>query len=189
MRNQPVIRLRLAALAAVAAVLAGLPACNGGERQLARNAAAKVFGSLGKETGEIKVAAAEVDFLASRSGASADDVSVVAGEADNYRGWTVPQKRVDRMAEIAREVKDDKIVSAGVGVACDRMTGKITDPATFQDSVLSATAGMAYTDAYAFREATNGLAEDLAQIKSQGTPRDKVAAGLLCYAYQVVPAK
>lgn len=188
MRNQPVIRLRLTALAAATAVLV-LPACNGGERQLARNAAAKVFGSLGKETREIRVAASEVDTLASRYGASADDVSAVAGAADNYQGWTVPQGRIDRMAEVARAVKDDKVVSAGVGVACDWMSGKITDPAAFQDSVVSATVGMAYSEAYAFREATNGLAEDLAQIKSQGTPRDKVAAGLLCYAYEVVPAK
>jgi hypothetical protein len=193
MRNHPATRLRSTALTALAVILLGLPACNGAERQgaiqLARGAASKVFGSVGRETGEIKAAASEVDTMASRYGASAEEVSAVAGTADNYQGWTVPQQSVDRIAALARDVKNDKVVSAGVGVACDWMSGKITDPATFQNSVASAAVGMAASDAYSFREATNDLAGKLAGIRSQGSSQDKAAAAWLCYAYQVVPVK
>lgn len=191
MRRQP--DAKLAVLTAVTIAVIGSAGCNTGEReaavQLAKGAVSKVSSSLGRQTGEIKVASSEVSSLASRYGASTDEVTAVAGQADTYQGWLIPQARVDRMAEAAKAVKNDKAVSAGVGVACDWMAGKITNPAQFQNSVTSAAIGMAYTDAVAFQEATTDLAEKLTTIKAQGSPEDKAAAALLCYAYQVVPVK
>ncbi|MBP1235308.1 hypothetical protein JOE40_000776 [Arthrobacter sp. PvP102] len=172
--------------------LTGLARYNTGEReaavQLAKGAVSKVSSSLGRETAEIKVASSDVSSLASWYGASAEEVTAVAGQADTYQGWSMPRARVDRMAEAAKAEKNDKAVSAGVGVACDSMAGKITSPAQFQNSVTSAI-GMTYTDAVAFQEATTDLAEKLATIKAQGSPEDKAAAALLCYAYPVVPVK
>lgn len=179
-------------LTAVTIALLGLTHC-AGERlaivQLAKGATSKVSGALGQETGEIKLASSDVSSLASRYGASADDVTAVAGQADKYRGWSLPQETVDRMAEAAKTAKDDKAVSAGVGVACDWMMGNITTPAQFRNSVAKAGAAMTYTDLVAFREASSDLAEQLTTIKDQGSPKDKAAAALLCYVYQVIPVK
>jgi hypothetical protein len=184
---------RLALLTALTVALLGLIACNSGEReafvQLAKSATSKVSGAVGRETGDIKVTSSEVSSLASRYGASADDVTAVAGQADTYRGWWLPQESIDRMAEAAKAAKDNKAVSAGVGVACDWMTGNITNPDQFRDSVAKAAAGMADTDANAFRKATLDLTNELADIKTQGSPQDKAAAALLCYVYQVPAVK
>ncbi|MBG0738041.1 hypothetical protein IV500_01135 [Paeniglutamicibacter antarcticus] len=127
--------------------------------------------------------------LASRYGAAAEDVTAVTGQADTYRGWSLPQKTVDHMADAAKMAKDNEAISAGVGVACDWMMGNITTPAQFRNSVAKAGIGMTYTDLVAFRAATSDLAEELTTIKDQGSPKDKAAAALLCYVYQAVPVK
>ncbi|KQN95083.1 hypothetical protein [Arthrobacter sp. Leaf69] len=191
MRTKPLTRTT--ALIVFTAVIFGTAAsCNPGQSesaiQLTRGAASKVFGSLGRETGEIKAATSVVPDLAARYGASADEVAAVAATADNYQGWRLPQQRIDRMVAAAENAKDNAAVSAGVDVACDWMAGDISTPDAFNESVAAAAAGMLQSDADAFRDATVDLADDLAEIKAEGSPADKAAAVWLCYAYGVVPA-
>ena len=122
-------------IALTVVIFGAAAACNPGQSegaiQLTRGAAAKVFGSLGRETGEIKAASSEVPGLAARYGASADQITAVAGTADTYQGWRVPQERIDRMVAAARNVKDNAAVSAGVGIACDWMAGKLRTRPSF----------------------------------------------------------
>jgi hypothetical protein len=188
MRNQPVTGRYLRAAAALTACLLLLPAC-AEERQLAQAAAAKIFGSLGKQPGEIKLATSQVNTVASKYGASAERVAAVAGNADTYQGWKDPQGIIDRMAAIALDAHDNKAVSAGVGVACDYMAGEIKDSGTFQKSVAAAAAGMTYSQAYAFRAATTDLANKLAKNKAAGSPDDKAAAAWVCYGYSIAPTR
>jgi hypothetical protein len=166
MRKQP--GARVAALTAVAAVVLGLTACTGGEReavvQLATSATSKVSSAVGRDTGEIKVAASDASDLASRFHTSAEEVTAVAGQADNYSGWLIPQASADRMAEIAKAAKKNKAVSAGVDIACAWAAGEIKSTEQFHSSVVDATVGMAYNDAYAFRAATEQLADGLTKM-------------------------
>ncbi|QDY91126.1 hypothetical protein E7Y32_13605 [Arthrobacter sp. UKPF54-2] len=182
---------RLAVLIALPLLLMGptacTPAAQKGAVQLTRGAASKVLRSLGRDAGEIQAASSELPGLASRYGASAEEVTAVAGSADNYQGWRVPQGSIDRMVATARTVKNNKAVSAGVGVACDWMAGDVTSRAEFQQSVVNAAAGMTYDDARAFADATTDLAKKLGEIRASGTSQDKAAAAWLCYAYQVTP--
>jgi hypothetical protein len=188
MRKQP--GARVAALTAVAAVVLGLTACTGGEReavvQLAKSATSKVSSAVGRDTGEIKVAASDASDLASRFHTSAEEVTAVAGQADNYSGWLIPQASADRMAEIAKAAKKNKAVSAGVDIACAWAAGEIKSTEQFHSSVVDATVGMAYNDAYAFRAATEQLADRLTKMQTEGTSKDKAAAALFCYGYSVV---
>lgn len=191
MHQQSPARPRRAILAALTACLLCLPACNGGERQsvvqLGRSAAMKVFGSLGRETGEIGAASSEVAAQASRYGVTAESFTAVADSADTLSGWTRPQQSIDTMANFAKKAKNSKVVSAGVGVACDGMAGKLQDREMKLASLNSALVGMAYNDQMSFRAATKDLEEKLAALKKQGSPPDKAAAVWLCYAYQVIP--
>jgi hypothetical protein len=190
LRRQPVARLTL--LTTLIVLLLGLTACPGGRQafvQLAKSATSKVSGAVGREAGEIKINSSEVSSLASQYGTSSDDVTAIASKADTYQGWSLPQESIDRMAEAAKAAKDNKAVSAGVGVACDWMTGNINSSDQFQSSLAKAAAGMTYSDWIAFREASTDLATQLKTIRAQGSPQDKVAAALLCYAYQVPTIK
>lgn len=188
MRQQP--GSRFAVFSAVAVVALALTACTGGEReaavQLAKSATSKVSSAVGHDTGEIKVSASDAARLASRYHTSSEEVTAVAGQADNYSGWSLPQASADRMAEIAKAAKKNKAVSAGVDIACAWAAGEINSPDQFQSSVAGATAGMAYNDAYAFQTATQQRAERLTQMQADGTAQDKAAAALFCYGYAVV---
>lgn len=189
MRNQPVTRLLSAAV--LAAALAGLPACTSGQReavlQLGRGAASKVSQSVGHDAGEITAGASQARQLAEQYGASADEVAAVAESADRYQGWINPQSSIDDMAAAARAAKENRLVSAGVSVACDWMAGKLTNQFQLQKSIGSATQGMLMSQQQAFRSATTDLAEKLAFIKAKGTEQDKAAAVWVCYAYQATP--
>jgi hypothetical protein len=183
----------LTLLTALTICLLCVSGCNSGERQtiiqLARSAAQKVFGSLGRETGEIKVASSVMADQAALYGVSAESVTAVAGTADTQHGWTWPQLSIDQMADFAKEAKNNKVVSAGVGIACDGMAGKLQDQEQKVASLNSALVGMAYNDQVSFHAANKDLVEKLAYIKKEGSPPDKAAAVWLCYAYQVIPVK
>ncbi len=177
MRKHPASGRYFRGATALTVCLFLLPACTAGQAedviQLARGASTKVFGSLGRGTGEIKAASSDVRTFASRYGTSADQVAAVAANADTYRGWTVPQRSIDRMVAAA---KNDKVVAGGVSIACEWMEGKLTSWAAFQSSLMSAVAGSVYNDAYAYHKATEDLAKDLAANKNQGSKEDKAAA-------------
>lgn len=176
-------RAGLTLVTALAVAASVLTACGG--LKLADNAASQVFSTVGKNTGEIKVAASDV---ARKYHVPETEVAAVAGQVDSYSGWTAPQSSVNRMATIAIDAKNNKAISAGVDVACKWGLGEITTQQQFQTAVASATVGMLATDAIAFREATAELATRLKKIQTEGSSNDKVAGALFCYGYSVVPA-
>jgi hypothetical protein len=184
MRNRP--GAILAVLTALTVIPASLTACHG-ELKLAQGAASKALQSVGKNTGEITVAESEVSRIASKYLVSKEEVAAVAGQADSYRGWSAPQSRVDKMAQIARAAKDNEAVSGGVDVACDWMAGEITTPDQFWDSVVGVAQGMTDNELDAYWKATGELADSLKEMQEEGTSRDKTAAALFCYTYSVVP--
>jgi hypothetical protein len=185
MRNRPGAILTL--LASLAVIPVSLTACHG-ELKLAQGAASKALQSVGKNTGEITVAESEVSRIASKYLVSKEEVAAVAGQADRYRGWSVPQSQVDKMAQIARDAHDNDAVSGGVDVACDWMAGEITTPDQFRDSVVEAAQGMTDSELQAFWKATGELADKLKEMQEEGASEDKTAAALFCYTYSVVPA-
>lgn len=183
MRSRPGVKLTLLAL--LTAIPVFLTACHG-ELKLAQGAASKAFQSVGKNTGEITVAESEVSQIASKYLVSKEEVAAVAGQADSYRGWSAPQSRVDKMAQIAKAAKDNEAVSVGVDVACDWMKGEITTQDQFWASVVEAADGMTDSELEAFWKAAGELADELKEMAEKGTAKDKAAAALFCYTYSVI---
>lgn len=150
-------------------------------------AASKVSRSVGHDAGEITAGLSRAKQLAAEYGTSDNDIATVAGSADSYPGWIRPQSSIDEMASAARTARDNRLVSAGVSVACDWMAGKLPNRARLQDSISSVIQGMLMGQQQAFQAATTDLAEKLAFIKANGTEEDKAAALWLCFAYEATP--
>ncbi|OAE01602.1 hypothetical protein [Arthrobacter sp. OY3WO11] len=183
MRSRLGIKLTL--LASLAVIPVSLTACHG-ELKLAQSAASKAYQSVGKNTGDITVSESEVSRIASKYLVPTEEVAAVAGQADNYRGWSVPQSRVDKMAQIAKAAKNNEAVSAGVDVACDWMKGEITTQDQFLASVVEAAKGMTDSELQAYWKAVGELADQLTEMMEEGTAKDKAAAALFCYTYSVL---